>query len=85
MSESVAQNKPDGELVPPRTGNPLITLEDDMLTWLAVAPFQSVSVCVPYVVSTWLLAIYPLEPYTNINGYMTQTPPSTAIGRLVGF
>ena len=68
---SVAQNNPDGELVPPRTGMPLTTLDEAMLTWLAVAPFQSVIVCWLYnvnvvFVSTWLFAIKPSDPYTKV-------------------
>ena len=39
---SNAQNKPDGALVPPRTGCHLTTLEADILIWLAKGPFQSV-------------------------------------------
>ena len=37
---SVAQNNPDGEFVPPRTGMPFTTLPAAMFTRLASGPFQ---------------------------------------------
>ena len=42
IKESVAQNNPDGDCVPPRTGIPFTILPAAMLTWLAKGPFQSV-------------------------------------------
>ena len=71
ISESSAQNKPDGALEPPRTGNPLTTFVDVMLVEFAVADTQSFKLPAPE------LRIKPKFPYVNRYGNSMTAPPET--------
>ena len=70
---SAAQNRPDGDVEPPRIGSPLTIFPVATLLALASAATQLEK---SPALEFW---IRPLLPYTNRYGWITTQPPETAM------